>query len=108
MLKIGLIREEKIPTDNRVTFTPSQCKWIHNHFPGIRIIIQTSSHRSFSDKEYLMAGVEVREDISECNIMMGIKEVPADKLIADKIYYFFSHTKKLQPRNQKLFQAIIK
>lgn len=108
MLKIGLIREEKIPADNRVAFTPSQCKWIQNDFADIRIIIQHSEHRCFSDKEYSMAGIEVREDISDCDILMGIKEVPVEKLIAGKTYFIFSHTKKLQSRNRKLLQAIIK
>ena len=108
MLKIGLIREEKIPADNRVAFTPSQCKWIQNNFAEIMIIVQHSEHRCFSDKEYAMAGLEVREDISDCDILMGIKEVPVEMLIAGKTYFIFSHTKKLQTRNRKLLQAIIK
>lgn len=107
MLTIGLIREEKIPADNRVGFTPSQCKWIQNNFAEIKIIVQQSEHRCFSDKEYSMAGIEVREDISDCNILMGIKEVPVEMLIPDKTYFIFSHTKKLQTRNRKLLQSII-
>ena len=108
MLKLGLIREEKIPADNRVTFTPSQCKWIEKSFAGIKIIVQHSEHRCFSDKEYKMAGVEVREDISDCDILMGIKEVPGEMLIPNKIYFIFSHTKKLQPQNQRLLRTVIK
>ncbi|HEY8690410.1 MAG TPA: NAD(P)-dependent oxidoreductase [Chitinophagaceae bacterium] len=108
MLKIGLIREEKIPADNRVAFTPSQCKWIQNNFTEIKIIVQHSEHRCFSDKEYSMAGIEVSEDISDCDILMGIKEVPVEMLMSNKTYFIFSHTKKLQSRNRKLLQAIIK
>ncbi len=108
MIKIGLIREEKIPADNRVTFIPSQSKWIQKNFTGIKIIAQHSEHRCFSDREYVIAGVEVREDISDCHILMGIKEVPAEMLIPGKTYFIFSHTKKLQPQNQKLLRAIIK
>lgn len=108
MLKIGLIREEKIPADNRVAFTPSQCKWIQNNCADIKIIVQHSEHRCFSDREYTMAGIEVREDISDCDILMGIKEVPVEMLIPGKTYFIFSHTKKLQSRNRKLLQAIIK
>lgn len=107
MLKIGLISEEKVPVDNRVTFTPSQCKWIQNNL-AVKIIVQHSEHRCFSDKEYKMAGVEVMEDISDCDILMGIKEVPVEMLLTGKTYFIFSHTKKLQPRNRKLLQAIIK
>jgi saccharopine dehydrogenase (NAD+, L-lysine forming) len=107
MTTIGLIREGKIPADARVALTPAQCKWIRQNHPDIRIMVQHSDVRCFTDKEYLAAGVEVKEDISECDIMLGIKEVPVDMLIADKTYLFFSHTKKMQPYNQKMLQKII-
>jgi hypothetical protein len=107
MLKIGLIREGKIPADNRVALTPAQCKWLHKNYPEIRIIVQHCETRCFTDREYQMAGVEVKENIEECEIMMGIKEVPESMLVAGKTYLFFSHTKKLQPYNQKLLKAII-
>ena len=107
MLKIGLIREGKIPADNRVALTPAQCKWIHKNHPEIKVIVQHCDTRCFIDREYEMAGVEVKENIDECDILMGIKEVPVEMLIANKKYLFFSHTKKLQPHNQKLLKAII-
>lgn len=108
MLKIGLISEEKIPADNRVVFTPSQCKWIQKNFADIKIIVQHSDHRCYSDSEYIMAGIEVSEIISDCDILMGIKEVPVEMLIPGKTYFIFSHTKKLQPKNKNLLRAIIK
>ena len=108
MLTIGLIREGKIPADNRVALTPAQCKWLHKNFDTIRVVAQHSDTRCFMDKEYAMAGVEVREDISGCDVLMGIKEVPVEQLIPGKTYLLFSHTKKEQEHNRKLFQAIIK
>lgn len=108
MVTIGLIREGKIPTDNRVALIPSQCKWIHDNFNDFKIVAQHSAHRCFSDNEYLKAGIEIKEDISECDILMGIKEVPVEMLIPGKTYFIFSHTKKLQPHNRKLLRAIIK
>jgi alanine dehydrogenase len=107
MIRIGLIREAKIPFDNRVALIPSQCKWLQKNFSGIRIIAQSSPHRCFADKEYLMAGIEVKENLNEADLLLGIKEVPADKLIPEKTYLFFSHTKKKQPNNQPMFRAII-
>lgn len=107
-MKIGLIREGKIPSDNRVALTPAQCKWIHKNNPEVRIIVQHSDKRCFADKEYLLGGCEVMEDLEDCDILLGIKEVPVDMLIEGKTYLFFSHTKKLQPGNRKLLQAIIK
>jgi len=107
MTRIGLIREDKIPADNRVALTPAQCKWIHKNSDTVKIIAQSSNTRCFSDKEFLMAGVEVKEDVSDCDILLGIKEVPVSQLIPSKIYLFFSHTRKKQPHNRALLQAII-
>lgn len=107
MTKIGLIREGKIPSDNRVALTPAQCKWIHRNAPAVKIIAQHSPHRCFSDREYSQAGVEVTEDMSACDILLGIKEVPTAQLIPGKTYLFFSHTKKKQPHNRSLLQAIL-
>jgi saccharopine dehydrogenase (NAD+, L-lysine-forming) len=107
MIRIGLIRESKIPADNRVALIPSQCKWLQKNFPDLRITVQSSQHRCFSDKEYLSAGIEVKENMGDCDILFGIKEVPMQELIPEKIYLFFSHTKKRQLYNQQLFRAMI-
>ncbi|MGB4843873.1 MAG: NAD(P)-dependent oxidoreductase [Ferruginibacter sp.] len=107
MLKIGLIREGKIPEDNRVALTPAQCKWLHLKFNDVKVVAQRSPTRCYGDLEYVRAGVEVREDISDCNLLLGIKEVPVDMLLEGKTYMFFSHTKKLQASNQELFKTIL-
>ena len=107
MLVIGLIREGKFPADNRVALIPAQCKWLVKHFPDIKIIVQSSPHRCFSDAEYEQAGIEVTEDLSSCNLLLGIKEVPVAQLLADKKYLFFSHTKKKQAINQALMHAMM-
>jgi saccharopine dehydrogenase (NAD+, L-lysine forming) len=107
MLTIGLLREEKIPADNRVALTPAQCKWIHKSSTEVRVMAQASPDRCYSDKEYLAAGVEVLQDLSDCQFLLGIKEVPEEKLLAGKTYLFFSHTKKQQLYNQAMFRAIM-
>jgi alanine dehydrogenase len=107
MVTIGLIREGKLPTDNRVALIPTQCKWIHKHFPEVKIVLQPASNRCFKDREYAAAGVSVLEDLSGCDLLLGIKEVPVDQLMPHKTYLFFSHTRKKQPANQRLLQAIL-
>ncbi len=107
MLKLGLIREGKVPSDNRVALTPAQCKWILKNRTDMTVVVQQSQNRCYSDQEYLSAGVEVLEDLSDCDVLLGIKEVPIDMLIPGKTYLFFSHTKKLQSYNQKMLHAII-
>ena len=108
MRSIGLIREGKVPADNRVPLTPAQCKWLHKNAPGINIVVQSSNSRCFKDQEYEHAGIEVRDDISSCDILLGIKEVPVGQLIEGKTYLFFSHTKKKQPQNKSLLQEILR
>ncbi len=107
MIKIGLLRETKIPVDSRVAFTPSQCKWIAQHYPGVKLSVQSSPGRCFSDREYRMAGIEVRENIDDCDVFLGIKEVDAATLLPGKTYLFFSHTRKKQEYNRHLFQTIL-
>ena len=107
-MKIGLIREGKVPTDKRVPFTPLQAEEIQLRFPDIKMLCQESDIRCFKDDEYREHGIEVKKDVSECDILMGIKEVPIDLLQEGKTYFFFSHTIKKQAYNRKLLQAVLK
>ena len=107
-MKIGLIKEGKIPPDRRVPFTPEQLKYLSQKYQGqIEFVVQSSDIRCFSDQEFVEAGVEVRKDVSDCDCLMGIKEVPISQLIPNKTYVFFSHTIKKQDHNRKLLQAIL-
>jgi saccharopine dehydrogenase (NAD+, L-lysine forming) len=106
-LKIGLIREEKIPNDTRVAFSPQQCIELKKKFPQFDLTVQPSPRRCFKDNEYLQNGIEVKEDLSGCDLLIGIKEIPAQFLIAGKSYLLFSHTIKKQPHNRNLLQAVL-
>ncbi|RYF88177.1 MAG: alanine dehydrogenase, partial [Chitinophagaceae bacterium] len=83
------------------------CKWIRMHYPEIEVVVQAAPSRCYSNQEYERAGITVAEDISHCDLLLGIKEVPISDLVEGKTYLFFSHTRKKQPYNQKLLQAII-
>lgn len=107
MLVIGLIREGKIPSDNRVALTPAQCKFLTKHFADVQIKVQPSPNRCYKDAEYKKAGIELTDDLSACNLLLGIKEVPVDQLLPNKRYMFFSHTKKMQSNNQGLMHAMV-
>jgi len=107
MKTIGIIREEKMPFDLRTPLTPNQCVELMDIFSDTKVIVQTSPHRCFTDDEYTLKGIEVKEDMSECDILLGVKEVPIDSLIPDKTYLIFSHTIKKQSYNIKLLRSII-
>lgn len=106
-MKIGIVKEGKIPVDHRVPFTPSQCKEIISKFPGTELVIEPSDIRCFKDQEYLDLGIKTQTDLSDCDILMGVKEVPLENLLADKTYFFFSHTIKKQSYNKTLLQTVL-
>ena len=106
-MNIGILKEEKIPADKRVAFSPEQCKKIISLYSNINIYVQSSDIRCFSDDEYISFGINVVDDMSKCDILFGIKEVPKDKLIANKTYFFFSHTIKKQDYNRDLLIKMI-
>lgn len=105
---IGLIREGRVPPDKRVPFTPLQAEEIVQRYPHVVLVCQTSPVRCFKDAEYQELNIPVVSSVSDCDILMGIKEVPIPDLIANKTYLFFSHTLKKQPYNRKLLQEILR
>jgi saccharopine dehydrogenase (NAD+, L-lysine-forming) len=107
-VKIGLLREGKTPSDKRVPFTPLQVIEIEQRFSHVKVIVQKSEVRCYKDQEYSDLGISVSSDISHCDILMGIKEVPIDELVPDKMYLFFTHTIKKQPYNRKLLKEILR
>lgn len=104
---IGIIREGKVPPDSRVALTPQQCKRIQEQY-GIKMIVEPSEGRCFKDEEYQEMGIPLSTDLSRCDLLLGVKEVPKDQLIPGKTYCFFSHTIKEQPYNRDLLQSILK
>jgi saccharopine dehydrogenase (NAD+, L-lysine forming) len=106
MIKIGIIREGKVPPDARAPLTPEQCVVVKQKWP-VELVVQPSPVRAFKDDEYTRAGIALQDDLSDCDILLGVKEVPVDQLIAEKTYLFFSHTIKKQPYNQPLLRAVL-
>lgn len=106
-MKFGILQERKSPPDKRVVFSPDMLTKFKEQFPQAEIKVESSDIRVFKDDEYTLKGFEVTDDITDCDILIGVKEVPADMLVAGKKYFFFSHTIKKQPYNQKMLQAIL-
>ncbi|ASS48607.1 MAG: alanine dehydrogenase [Candidatus Fluviicola riflensis] len=106
-VKLGIIREGKVPPDKRVPLTPRQCLLVKTKFPHANVVVQTSNVRAFKDEEYRQVGIEVVDDLHDCDIIMGVKEVNIEDLIPSKKFMFFSHTIKKQPYNRRLLQAVL-
>ena len=107
-IKFAIIKERKNPPDRRVVFSPKKCQKVLETFPEARIKVESSDVRVFSDSAYLDEGIEVSNDVSDCDVLLGVKEVPISALIPNKKYFFFSHTIKHQPYNRGLLQAVLK
>jgi saccharopine dehydrogenase (NAD+, L-lysine-forming) len=106
-IKLAVIREGKVPPDKRVPLTPKQCIEVMEKWPHVKVIIESSEVRAFPDDAYSDLGIPVVKDVSDCDIMIGVKEVNIEDLIPSKKYLFFSHTYKEQPYNRKLLQALL-
>ncbi len=105
--KIGIIREGKKPIDRRVPLTPLHAATVKETYPKVNVVCQESNIRCYTDEEYRQAGIKIVEDVSDCDVLMGVKEVPIEDLIEGKTYFFFSHTIKEQAYNRDLLRAVL-
>jgi len=106
-MKFGIIKERKSPPDRRVVFAPGELAKLKQTYHDAVVEVESSDIRIFSDLQYKSMGITVTEDVSGCDVLFGVKEVPVENLIPNKAYFFFSHTIKKQPYNRKLLQAIL-
>jgi alanine dehydrogenase len=106
-MKFGIIKERKNPPDKRVVFSPDEVLQLKHFNKDLTIKVERSNIRIFTDEQYQNKGIEVTDDVTDCDFLFGIKEIPVDYLIPNKSYLFFSHTIKKQPHNKKLLQAIL-
>ena len=106
-MKFGIVKERKNPPDRRVVFTPEELVRLQQQHPEVTVQVESSDIRVFSDADYESLGIAVANDISDCDVFFGVKEIPVDALLPNKKYFFFSHTIKKQSHNQKLLRAIL-
>jgi len=107
-MKIGIIKEGKTPPDKRVGLTPAHCAHLKQSYPNLEIKAQRSPIRCFKDEEYAASGIELVDNVNDCDIIFGVKEVKFDMLAEGKTMLFFSHTLKKQPYNRDLLREILK
>ena len=106
-MKIGIIKEGKTPPDERVPLSPKQCKEIKEKYDNINLVVQKSNIRRFKDQDYADCGLELVDTVDDCDVLIGVKEVPINQLIANKKYFYFSHTTKKQPYNRELLKTML-
>jgi len=102
---IGILAETKNVWERRVSLSPSDCKVLIKK--GIKILVQPSMTRCFSDSEYTDCGAEISQDISNANLILAIQNPEIQSLIENKTYMFFSHTRKGQTDNPSLLEKVL-
>jgi len=104
--KIGILKETKTPPDKRVVLPPKQVIELQNKIPQLEVVVQPSDLRCFKDSEYEELGIKMQQNLDDCDLLVGVKEVKIQSLIPNKSYLFFAHVAKKQPHNQPLIEAI--
>jgi saccharopine dehydrogenase (NAD+, L-lysine forming) len=106
-MKLGILKETREPKDNRTPLTPSQCAILKEENPDMQVYVQPCNFRCYTNDEYRYHGIELCDDLSHCDVLMGVKEIPPHLLIPDKTYFIFSHTIKKQPANRQLLKTVL-
>ncbi len=106
-MKLALTKERKTPPDQRVVLTPQICLEATKLYPKLEIVVESSDIRTIKDAAYADLGFKVTDDVSDCDVVLGVKEVPIEALIPNKKYFFFSHTIKKQAYNRNLLRAML-
>jgi alpha-aminoadipic semialdehyde synthase len=102
---IGIRREDKSVSERRTPLVPDDVRRLVEG--GVVVHVQGSERRCFADREYREAGARVAADLSGADVILGVKEIPAERLEARKTYLFFSHTMKGQPANMPMLRRIL-
>lgn len=108
---VGVLAESSNKWERRVPLTPSHCaRLLHGGMDktGVsRIIVQPSTKRIFHDALYEDVGCEISDDLSQCSLILGIKQPKLEMILPDRAYAFFSHTHKAQKENMPLLDKIL-
>ncbi len=107
-LKVGILRETKNPPDRRVPLTPPQIITLEELYPDVEFFVQPSDSRCYSDEEYDYLGIPLKEDLRDCDLLLGVKEIDKRTFIPEKTYMFFAHVAKRQPHNREMFREMVR
>jgi alanine dehydrogenase len=105
-MRIGILRETKNPPDRRVPLTPPQIIAMEELYPNVEFFVQPCDSRCYSNEEYEYLNIPLKEDLSNCDILMGIKEVDMRTFIEGKTYVFFAHVGKKQSQNREMLREM--
>lgn len=102
---IGIRLEDKNAWERRAPLTPDAVRQLSS--AGVEVHVERSSRRTFPDTVFAEAGARLTDDVRDCGIVLGIKEMPKDYFRPGGAYVFFSHTIKGQPYNMDMLRSLV-
>ena len=106
-MKTLLIRaEDKNRWERRAPVVPADLAEILSK-TGAQALVEKSDKRFFSEDQYAAVGAVGCKGMADGGVILGVKEIPIEKILDNKTYLFFSHTIKGQSDNMPLLQRII-
>jgi len=103
--RLGIRQEDKNVWERRVPLTPDHVRSLVDR--GIEVVVQPSEIRAFRDAEYREAGAALRDDLGECPVILGVKEIPRNLFRWEHTYVFFAHVIKGQPHNMPMLRRLL-
>ena len=105
-VKIGIRHEDKNPWEARIPLVPAHLGRLAREH-GVVIAVQSSPQRAFREEEFTREGIEIAKELDDCQVIMGVKEIPKDLFEPGKTYVFFSHVIKGQPYNMPMLRRMM-
>jgi alanine dehydrogenase len=106
MHRLGIRREDKNKFERRTPLIPEHIAKLSRE-KNLLISLEPSPRRVFSDEDYRASGATLADSLEDCAVIMGVKEIPPEKLCAGKVYVFFSHTIKGQPQTLPMLRRLL-
>lgn len=106
-MTLGIRREQFSKWERRCALPPKYCQKLLESLPNLIILVQPSNVWVYTDQEFSEAGCQINEDLSSCDVILGVKQVPKEHLLPDKTFIFFSHTIKAQKANMEMLDDIL-
>lgn len=103
---IGIRHEDKYELERRAPLIPDHVRQLID-LEGIEFFVENSEKRVFEDDAYQSAGARIVDNLNQCDVVFGVKEMPDTLFKKDVAYIFFSHVIKGQDYNMPMLKSLI-
>lgn len=94
-LKFGIVKELNQEIDRRVVFSPKQIVELQSLYHKAEFRVESAASRIFTDEEYSSKGIQLTNDVADCDVLIGINPIAPSDLIPGKEYVFVADLIKI-------------